>query len=133
LDFSSVLYNAPRATTAWRMAVAEWHSCKTLRVQKPESKKPESSFAVCSRNRWKYWASRSLNGRFMEGWKSIVIGFGVLGVMGGVGRRWYLTTRLGGSWIGSRLGGGALDVPATMGFGAILMASESLALLGGGG
>jgi hypothetical protein len=115
------------------MAVAEWHSCRTLRVQKAESKKPESSLAVCSRNKWKYWPSWSLNGRFMEGWKSIDMTFGVVGVKGDAVRRWYFTTRLGGSWMGSRLGGGALAAAAMMGFGAILISSNGLALRGGGG
>jgi hypothetical protein len=62
------------------------------------------------------------------------ITFGVLGVIGGVVRRWYFATRLGGSWTGSWLGGGApAAAMATSGFGAILMASDGLALRGGGG
>ncbi len=116
------------------MAVAEWHSCKTLRVQKPESKKPESSFAVCSRNKWKYWPSRSLKGRFIEGWKNMAMGFGVLGVTGGVVRRWYLATRLGGRWTGAWFNGAlAPAFAARRGFGAILISSKGLALRGGGG
>jgi len=59
--------------------------------------------------------------------------FGVLGVIGGVVRRWYFATRLGGSWTGSWLGGGAPAAMAMSGFGAILIASDDLALRGGGG
>jgi hypothetical protein len=63
-----------------------------------------------------------------------MVALGVLGVMGGVVRRWYFARRLGGSWTGSRMGGGVLaGAMATSGFGAILISSNGLALRGGGG
>ena len=90
---------------------------------------------MCSRNKWKYWPSWSLNGRFIDGWYGIIMALGVRGVIGGVVRRWYFTIRLGGSWTGSRMGVGApaAAAAATRGFGAILISSNGLALRGGGG
>src|SRR3569833_3310663 len=55
--FSSVLYRAPRATTACRMAFAEWHSCSTVRDQNTLSKEPESSLAVWLRDSCMYCPS----------------------------------------------------------------------------
>jgi hypothetical protein len=64
----------------------------------------------------------------------MVTATGVVGVNGGVVRRWwYLTIRLGGSWTGSRFSGVALGAAATSGFGAILISSKGRALRGGGG
>jgi len=46
-------------------------------------------------------------------------------------RRWAFCIRLGGNWIGSRPGGGALT--AMMGFGAMRISSKGRALRAGGG
>jgi len=88
---------------------------------------------VCSRNKRKYWPSWSLNGRPIDGWYNIIAAFGVLGVIGGVVRRWIFASRLEGSCTGSWFGGGALAAAAAIGFGAILISSNGLALRGGGG